>query len=107
MSLSNSLLSYEDVRKTLDRALEARAGVKVNFASFGQAVHFRQRAYKFRSLHQEAMRKAYPESDARYGQSVYDALMIRIEPPKGGTVFVRKREAIALDIEDIDEVEVG
>lgn len=59
MALSNTLGSYADVRRIFDSILEHDAPALLDFDSRGAAVHFRQRAYKFRRLMQNRANTSY------------------------------------------------
>lgn len=69
---SNRLGLYADVKAVLDEAL-AHGGGEFECLTHGLAVHWRQRAYRFR--------KAYAETLGPKGMSPYDALILpRIDP---------------------------
>ena len=76
MPLSSNIATYEDCRRVMDQALEAERGIRVTLSSKGQAVHFRQRCYKFRTLDRERSHNLYPQGDPRRNTSVYDVLKI-------------------------------
>lgn len=78
MSLSSSTLAYPDIRDILAKALESPNGLKLTFDSPGQAVYFRQRAYRYRNLLQKENRQVYPLGDPMHGRSPYDGFVIRI-----------------------------
>lgn len=73
----NRLGMYADVRAVLDAALAANGGT---FAldTHGRAVHWRQRAYKFRKLFAETTTS-----------SPYDALTLPVIPDESSTVVIR------------------
>lgn len=77
-TLTNNPLSYEDVRTVMDRALEAPHGVRVTVATPGKAVHYKQRAHKFRLLDRENNCAIYSPGDPMYGSSVYDGLQLTV-----------------------------
>lgn len=54
MTKSNRLGMYADIRAVLDAALEAGGGTFA-CADYGSAVHWRQRAYRFRKLFAETL----------------------------------------------------
>lgn len=54
MTKSNRLGMYADIREVLDGALAAGGGT-FTCASHGAAVHWRQRAYRFRKLYAETL----------------------------------------------------
>lgn len=67
MTKSNRLGMYADVRSVLDSALESGGGT-FRCADYGSAVHWRQRAYRFRKLYAETLG---PKS-----MSPYDVLVL-------------------------------
>lgn len=101
---ANRLGMYDDVRAVLDTALQSGGGA-LELPSYGQAVHWRQRAYKFRKLYAEILAR-----DKSLAMSPYDRLsMPKIYPSdeliKRGctaedaelycrTVIVKVREAV-------------
>lgn len=64
---SNRLGMYADVRQILDAALAAGGG-EYDLGDYGQAVHWRQRAYRFRKL--------YAETLGPKAMSPYDVLVL-------------------------------
>jgi len=62
MTLSNQLSSYADVQIVFDKAIELQGG-KYRFQTRGDAVRWRQRAYKFRKLLDEQPFAANPYRD--------------------------------------------
>jgi hypothetical protein len=76
----NRLGMYSDVREILDAALRANGG-NYKLATHGQAVHWRQRAYKFRKL--------YAEVHGDHRESPYDALTLPTVPSDSSTVMIR------------------
>lgn len=73
----NRLGMYADVRAVLDAAIAANGGT-FSLADHGKAVHWRQRAYKFRKLFAETT-----------SSSPYDALTLPVIPPESSTVVIR------------------
>ena len=96
MSLSSSLLMYSDVQAVMDRALEADIGIAVTFDKTGDAVHFRQRCYKFRAL----VRELAQERDINDPQrnSPYDALTVFMHKT---VCEIRRRDAVEYNIRDL------
>lgn len=76
----NRLGMYADVKEILDAAL-AHSGGSYQLSDYGKAVHWRQRAYKFRKLFAETLRAGE--------LSPYDRLTIpRIEEGSNAVVIV-------------------
>lgn len=99
MPLSNSILSYSDVEKLLDQALDSKAGIRITFDTPGAAIHFRQRCYKVRTLYRNKSKQGLSKDEPGYGESTYDVLQVTAN---GGTVLIRKIDAFQYDVEDIE-----
>lgn len=84
MTKSNRLGMYADVRQVLDSAL-AHGGGEFECATHGDAVHWRQRAYKFR--------KAYAETLGPKAMSPYDILVLPRLQPGSSTVVILVRQS--------------
>jgi hypothetical protein len=85
---ANRLGMYDDVRAILDAALQSGGG-SLELPSYGKAVHWRQRAYKFRKLYAEILAQ-----DKSLSMSPYDRLTLpKIEPPDC-TVVINVREMV-------------
>lgn len=80
---SNRLGMYDDVRKILDAALAAGGG-SYELPSYGQAVHWRHRAYKFRKLYAEII----ADKNAT-ATSSYDRLTFPTVPKDSSTVVIK------------------
>lgn len=93
MALSNTLGSYADIRTIFESVL-AHGETELSFTTNGAAVHFRQRAYKFRRLMQN-------RGDTRYDGFMIErvgetGMRIRPEPITRGLTqvnFVHKPNA--------------
>src|SRR5215469_14523244 len=95
MPLSNSRMAYEEEYKAMDRALEARDGVRIPCEDKSEAYFFRMRMNKARSLDREFSGERYPAGHPMRHQSHYDALILRIRQDSDGCwLYVRKRPAI-------------
>jgi hypothetical protein len=86
--VSNRLGMYDDVRQILDTAL-ASGGGSFDLPTHGLAVHWRQRAYKFRKLYAEIL-----ASDKSLSMSPYDRLTMPQIPDDSSTVVINVREVI-------------
>lgn len=96
MTLSSSLLMYEDVQQVMDRALEAEIGLSVQFDKVGDAVHFRQRCYKFRALMRKEALLLPIEDPGRV--SIYDSIVVYIRKT---IVEIRKRDTVQYNIREL------
>lgn len=85
MSKSNRLGMYADVRHILDQALEAGGG-SFHCATVGEAVHWRQRAYRFRKLFAETLGPG--------AMSKYDVLVLPRLAPDSSTVQIQVRQPV-------------
>lgn len=93
MSTNNSRQAYEDCYDLMDNALAADMGVRVGFASHGEAKHFRTRMNYARTLDREFNLHRYEGADPRRGRSDYDILSIRNRHTEGKYwVYVEKRK---------------
>jgi len=99
-SPANRLGMYAEVRQILDAAL-ANGGGRYECPTHGQAVHWRQRAYKFRKLYAETM----ATSDS-FSMSPYDRLTMPQIPEDSSTVIINIRESIGKFIPNRDPSDV-
>lgn len=83
MTRSNRLGMYADIRFVLDQAL-ASGGGSFQCATPGAAVHWRQRAYKFRKL--------YAETLGPRAMSQYDVLVLPRLAPDSCVVEIQIRQ---------------
>lgn len=83
MTKSNRLGMYADCRKVLDAALAAGGG-EYECPDHGAAVHWRQRAYRFRKL--------YATTLGEKAESPYDILVMPRIPDDSGTVRIVVRQ---------------
>lgn len=80
MGNSRSLMSYNDVKEILDKALATPKGVELEFPTRPGAIRWLSRANTFRTLDRKNNEKLYPEGHQMYGCSPYDTLhMLRKE----------------------------
>lgn len=84
---ANRLGMYADVREILDAALR-HGGGEYQCTDHGTAVHWRQRAYRFRKLYAEVHRSGL--------ESPYDSILIRRIAPDSGTVVIELREQVGV-----------
>lgn len=84
----NRLGLYDDVRQILDAALKSGGG-SFDLPTHGSAVHWRQRAYKFRKLYAQTL-----AADDSFSMSPYDRLTMPMIPEDSSTVIINIREII-------------
>ena len=98
-----SASALADARVFLDRVLEAKKGLKINFGDENKAKTFRFRCYTVRRRELERNQKIYNDPDHR--QTHWDSISFYIEPNKDGTynLVARHDDHIdgSLDIEEI------
>lgn len=79
MSLSTSILAYDDALQFLERALADPKGVRACFGQDeGKATHFRMRCHVGRNLSREQNAKIYEREDPLHGRSMFDVLTLRV-----------------------------
>lgn len=93
-TVPNRLGLYDDVRQILDAALAAGGGVYSipvvdgDIArAHGAAVHWRQRAYKFRKLYAQTI-----ANDNTLAMSPYDKLSMKMVAPNSSDVVITVRQ---------------
>ena len=82
MGLSSSILSFPDIKKYLDDAIDSENGTRIHFATHNEALAFRHRCNWFRSLDRKENMVLYPLGHQMYGRSIYDTLMLKVRPQK-------------------------
>lgn len=87
-TIANRLGMYDDVRQILDAALTSGGG-QFDLPSHGMAVHWRQRAYKFRKLYAQTL-----AADDSFSMSPYDRLTMPQIPDDSSTVVINVREVV-------------
>lgn len=87
-TVANRLGMYADVRQILDAALVSGGG-SFELPTHGLAVHWRQRAYKFRKLYAQTL-----ASDDSFSMSPYDRLTMPTISDDSSTVVINVREII-------------
>lgn len=105
MSLNSSILAYEDCRTFLDRALDDAKGARRPFRTEKQALYWRLRCNKFRSLDRQQNMRIHEPGHKMYGQSDYDLLVMTIrEGTDAFWVYAEKQHLDEGEIEALSEV---
>ena len=104
MSLPNSIDSYDDCLDYFEQALGDPAGLRLEFAEYGQANHFTLRMHQARALQRALHRRLYTEDDPRYGRSEFDRLMVR-QPREDDLghwwVYIERSNSRVLSVESL------
>ena|ERR1700732_3609935 len=104
MVTSSSPLAFSDCYTTLDRALASPSGIRLRFASEGDARHFRTRLHSARKLHRQGNAEVYDDpTHPMHGCSEYDALTVKMRRGNGDGEWFLLVEKVErpLDIEEI------
>lgn len=97
MPNSISLMSYQDVKEILERALGEKDGLKLTFETKGGAIYWLSRANSFRRLDRKNNLTLYPEGNSLHGCSPYDVLLMKRVGEKDIEVRVRTNERIKIE----------
>ena len=104
MATSSSPLSFSDCYSALDRALTADRGVRLRFATEGDARHFRLRLHAARKLHRAGNAEIYEDpTHPMHGNSEYDQLVVKMRkgPTNGEWFLLIEKTDRPLEIEDL------
>lgn len=104
MSISTSKIAYEDCYALLDRALEARHGIKIVVPNYQFGRGLCTRINYARVLDRQTNREVYPEGDPHHGVSSYDVLTIRYPKEEAGRWWI-KLEKVTVDTLVVEEIE--
>jgi hypothetical protein len=77
MPNSVSLLSYNDVKEILEKALANEKGITVELPTSAEAVRWLSRANSFRMLDRRNNKTLYQEGHTLHNCSVYDVLFMK------------------------------
>lgn len=95
-NITESPAYYEDVRRILDIALQ-RDGLIYELNTVGQAIHFRQKCYRFRNLLRKMDSERALGLPGHRPSTVYDTisiLMVNAEPGKKNSRFLKFEHTI-------------
>lgn len=102
MVTSNSKLSFDDCFDAFDRALSTTKGIRMTFADFGAANHFRVRLHKARVKDREQNAETYEEDHPSHGTSKYDELIVRVREINGKGIIMIEKIRLNAEIEEIE-----
>lgn len=98
MTKTNRLGMFADIRAVLDQALACGGGT-FQCPTHGAAVHWRQRAYRFRKL--------YAETLGPRAMSEYDVLILPRLAPESSTVEIQIRQPTGTFVPANDAVPIN
>lgn len=105
MSLSESLLSYQDCLEAMDQALADSQGGRVRFPDRSAALHFRSRCHYARKLHRRKNAQVYPVDHPQHGASHYDELVLREQPDgEGWYIYLLRMVAGSIEVEPLSAI---
>jgi hypothetical protein len=90
--------TYYDV---LDRAIESKAGIRIEQPNRGDAYQYRVRLHKARSYDRDLNRESRTPDDPSYGRSDYDNLVVRVRREDGQWWVYIEPAAIPTKIEEL------
>lgn len=101
---NKSPLAFDDLREVYQKAMDASKGIRVVCKTRSEAVTLRSRMHYLRKMDRKENAVVYQPDHPMYMRSAWDKLVLSI-PPKGEpnetTIFIEKRTAEKLEIEDI------
>jgi hypothetical protein len=108
MSLSTSILAYQDCKEFLERAVEDDKGARIPFRTEADANFWRMRCYQCRKLDREQNAMIYDLGHKMHGHSVYDELAMTIKFSGDGfswvyAVKLRLEPGIVESLSEIDD----
>lgn len=106
MSVSTSLLAYQDCITIMDQALADPKGARIKVANAGDASYQRLRMHYARKLHRDENAKTYEQGHAMHGRSEYDAITVRIRNIGGECyLYLERTDVVAGEVESLSELE--
>jgi hypothetical protein len=108
MAINTSRLAYQDCFDLMERAIsdEFPTGLRIKFASWNEANHFRQRIHNARYVDRNDNAELYDKSNVMHGRSVYDVLNCRIkELSDGWWLRLERVDARKFEVEPLESPE--
>lgn len=107
MSLSSSLMAYQDCLDFFEGVIDDPKGGRVYKGSFADAHHFRMRCNQARKLHRVQNLQIHEPGTKMYGHSEYDplCLQIKVDTEGGHWVYAIKMKIEASEIELLSEID--
>lgn len=105
MTVSNSLLSYQDCFELLDRAIEDKVGARYQVRDHDAAINLRSRIHYARKLDRNKNAQIFDAGHPMHGCSQYDALTVRIRfVSEDCYVYLERTDRVQGEIEALSEV---
>ena len=105
MTLSHSLLSYQDCTEAMDQAMLDPKGGRVRFDTQQGALNFRARCHQARMLTRNMNKKVYEDpAHPQHGTCVYDELVLRLR--RNGEdwyIYLERMLAENIEVEPLSE----
>lgn len=106
MTLSTSLLAFQDCLELYDKALADDRGARMAVPDLNAAHRLRSRLHQARVLDRKQNAMAYTPGEPMHGRSVYDEITVRIMGGGGRVyVYLEKIKLSEAEIESLSEVE--
>lgn len=108
MAINTSRLAYQDCYDLMEKAIsdEYPTGLRIKFADFNEANHFRQRIHNARYVDRGENVKTYRADHVMHGRSVYDVLNCRIRQlADGWWLRLERVDARKFEIEPLEAKE--
>src|SRR5262249_5762169 len=105
MTLSNSLMSYQDCLEAMDQAMEDPKGGRVRFDTQSAALAFHARCHQARKLDREKNCLVYEDpAHPQHNSSAYDILVLR-EKTDGENwyIYLEKLDPTSIEVEPLSE----
>jgi hypothetical protein len=109
MAINTSRLAYQDCYDLMERAIsdEYPTGLRIKFASWNEANHFRQRIHNARYVDRQDNADLYDKTNIMHGRSVYDVLNCRIRQLSDGWWLRLERvDARKFEVEPLESPEM-
>lgn len=107
MTATDSRLSYADCYELMDQALIDDKGLRVKYATHGDAWAFRLRLHNARRIDRKDNAKTYDDPEhPMHGRSVYDQLVIRLRSNQSssfGLLEVEKVTSRSFEVESLTD----
>ena len=106
MTVSNSLLSYQDCTKLLEAAMEDTLGARLKVRDMDEAYFQRGRIHYCRKLWRKENAVIYEPGHAMHGRTIFDALVVRIRNVDGEFyIYLERTDEIRGEVEGLSQLE--